>query len=313
MLRKLRATGRFAADRHSNAAIEFAIVLPIMLLLLAGVYDFSEAFVVRAEVYDAADAMAASASSLAIQQDGSTALTYDQVQLVESSIWALVPALRGSRAAAQGNPKSVTISSVLFFPQLSTACGVGQASSCQYVADLAWSEAYAGGGVAGGLGTFQTNIATADCNQVFQNPTDIQVSPTTNLSGTDNIIKFRTLNVATDASTFPAFAGTNTTQQNEAGVAPILVVTIQYTYTPLFSFFFVRPYTFWVDGYWPVRSVKAGTSRVSGNVTIQPLANQFTTLVGNPSTFTPSGSDVNANNYCVNKGVFPYAVSAPVT
>jgi hypothetical protein len=255
--------------------------------------------------------MAASASALAVQQDGSTALTYDQVQLVESSIWALVPSLRGDKAQSQGSPKSVTISSVLFFPQLSTPCGIGTTTSCEYIADVAWSEAYAGG-AGGAYGTFQSNIATNDCSQDFgSTAASPQVAANATLSGTNNVSFFRTLNVATDTSTFPAQAGTTTTQVNEAGVAPILVVSIQYTYTPLFNFYILQPYTFWVDGYWPVRSVKATTSRTFNGVTIEPLANQFTTLVG--SGYTPSGSDVNSSDYCVNHGVSPSPISAPVT
>jgi len=314
MLIQLGKLPRFGRDKSSMAALEFAIVLPLMLLLLAGVYDFSQAAIVRAEVYDAADVMAASASSLAVQQDGSTALTYDQVQLVESSIWALIPGLRGGRAQGQGSPKSITISSVLFFPQLAQSngqpqpCGIGTSTPCNYFADVAWSIAYAGGGSGS---TFQTNLPNQnnnECNVDYSDQSN-QVSASTVLSGTNNVSLFRTLNLTSDKSTFQQDGAT--IQSNEAGVAPILVVSIQYTYTPLFNLYFLQPYTFWVSGYWPVRSVKAMPSRKFNGVTIEPLANQFTTLVGTGNT--PSGSDLNPNDYCVNPGLSPSAISAPET
>jgi hypothetical protein len=295
MLIRLRHPKRFRRDKSSLAALEFAIVLPIMILLLAGVYDFSEAAIIRAEVYNAADTMAASASALAVQQDGSTALTYQQVQLVESSIWALMPSLRNGIAQNSGNPKSITISSVFYFPQLGSPCVFGQTASCSYIADIAWSEAYTGGTTGA---TFQNNLPTTGCSTVYTSASQSQVSATTNLSGTNNLEFFRTLGISTSTATF-----TDTgTQQNEAGVAPILAVTIQYTYSPLFTFYILRPFNFWVNAYWPVRSVKNVAARTvnvgAGNVTIQPLASQFTSI--NANSLTAAG--VNKNYYCVNGG-----------
>jgi Flp pilus assembly protein TadG len=306
MLKALGVRRPFFRDTASVAALEFAIVLPLMLALLAGVYDLSEAAIVRAEVYNAADSMAASASSLAVQSDDSTALTYAQVQTVESTIWALVPTLRNKQQA--GTPMSVTMSSVFFFPTLTTSCGFGNTTPCQYAADVAWGVTYAGGDSGK---TFVPEVPTADCNSEFTAPSQDQVTPGTTLPGTQNILEFKTLNLSTTSGgTLP-----DGDPANEAGVAPILAVTIQFTYRPLFNLFILQPYTFWVDGYWPVRSTKATAPRsvtIGGNtVIIPPLASQYTTLIGTPA---PQGTQPTvqgsppAADYCVN-----YQYASPVT
>jgi len=290
---------RFRRETSSLAALEFAIILPIMIFLLAGVYDFSQAAIVRAEVYDAADVMAASASSLAVQGDDSTSLTYQQIQLVESSIWALIPSLRSGLAQGQGSPKSVTMSSVLFYPSpFSTACNFGQKTPCTYFADVAWSVGYTGGGHST---TFDINLPnTKDCSQTYTDQTN-QVAASASLSGANNVSFFRTLNITGTPGSNTAFQDTGT-EQNEAGIAPILAVTIEYTYTPLFNFYILQPYTFWVDGYWPVRSVKnsvkASTSNIGdGNFTVEPLTNQFTSINAASLSTAPSSA------YCVNGAV----------
>jgi Flp pilus assembly protein TadG len=315
MLKTLRTKRNFFRDTASLAALEFAIVLPLMLILLAGVYDLSEAAIVRAEVYNAAESMAASASSLAVQSDNSTALTYAQVQQVESTIWALVPTLRDGQQV--GTPMSVTMSSVFFFPTLTNSCGFGTTTPCQYNADVAWGVTYAGGDSGA---TFVPEVPNADCNQIFSTPSQDQVTPSTALNGTQNILEFKTLNLTTTSGGTTALPDGD--PANEAGVAPILAVTIQFTYRPLFNLFLLQPYTFWVDGYWPVRSTKATAPRtvISGTnvIIVPPLSNQYTTLVGTPGvngglptlqgTPTPS-----TTYYCTNQNVSPSAVSAPVS
>jgi hypothetical protein len=317
MLKTLRTRQGFLPDRTSVAALEFALVLPLMLILLAGVYDLSEAAIVRAEVYNAAQSMAASASALAVQSDDSTALTYTQVQTVESTIWALVPTLRDGQQS--GQPMSVTMSSVFFYPNLSNSCGFGYTTPCQYVADVAWGETYTGGDSGA---TFVPEVPTVDCDTEFTSPTQDQVTPSTTLTGTQNIEEFKTLNLATASGTFLADGD----PANEAGIAPILAVSIQFTYKPLFNLFLLQPYTFWVDGYWPVRSTKATsptTTTFQGNsITIPPLASQFTTLVGTPvpANAAPGtqptlegGPTLPSSDVCVNLQITnPQAVSSPV-
>jgi hypothetical protein len=289
-------------------------VLPLMLILLAGVYDLSEAAIIRAEIYDAADAIVASASSEAVKIDGSTALTYDQVQQVESSIWGLIPSLRTGQKTV--SVASITLTSIQFFPDTTVACTY--TTSCSYLADVVWSEAYVGAGATGSGSTFDYKdpIAAqtaAGCKSYYTTQTADQVTANTNLSGYQNVTKFRTLGVVTDTTTVQPQGHA----WNEAGTSPVLALALQYTYTPLFNFYLIGPFTFWVDAYWPVRSVKnvTATTGQNGNVTFSqvPLDYQFTTLVGTPATLTPSGSDVNNAAYCVNSTISPPAVSSPVS
>jgi len=291
VLIQFHAPARLIFETSSAAALELAIVLPLMLLLLAGVYDLSEAVIIRAEIYNAAQVMAASASALAVQADGSTALTYDQIQQVESSIWALVPSLRSGQG--NGAPASITMSSVLFYPTFNANCVWGQKTPCSYAADVAWSVAYTGGDSGQ---NFAYNLPTAGCNSYFTDPGQSQVSATANLAGTDNVAFYRSLALATSGATF---ADTGT-EENEAGISPILVVNIQYTYRPVFNLFLKNLFTFWVDGYWPVRSVKTmaavGPNTVNGHtVTVEPLSSQFTTING----ASLSGADVVKGAWCV--------------
>jgi Flp pilus assembly protein TadG len=304
----------FMRDRASVAALELAIVAPLMLILLAGVYDLSEAAIIRAEIYDAADAIVASASNEAVQSDDSTALTYDQVQQVESSIWGLVPSLRtGQKTVAVA---SITLTSVQFFPDTTKPCTY--ATACSYLADVVWSESYVGTGAAGSGSTFDyadpiTQQKAAGCASYYTTQAQDQVPPTTQLSGYQNVTKFRTLGVVTDN----AIVNPGGHAWDEAGVSPMLAIALQYTYTPLFGSFLTGPYTFWVDAYWPVRNVKTMSATMGSQNGVVfsevPLDFQFTTLIGTPSNLTPSGTDVNPNAYCVDPKISPPAVTSPVS
>jgi Flp pilus assembly protein TadG len=307
-----RRVWEFGGDRSSLAALELAIVLPLMLILLAGVYDLSEAAIIRAEIYDAADAIVASASSEAVRTDGSTALTYDQVQQVESSIWGLVPSLRTGQKTV--TVASITLTSIQFFPNTTVACTY--TTSCQYLADVVWSESYVGAGASASGSTFDYTDpiaaqAAAGCKNYYTTQAADQVAANATLSGYDNVTKFRTLGVVSDTTTVQPEGHA----WNEAGTSPLLAIALQYTYTPLFGLFLTGPFTFWVDAYWPVRSVKnvSATTGQNGSVTFSqvPLDFQFTTLVGTPSTYTPSGT-VNTAAYCVDKSISPPAVSSAV-
>jgi len=308
--RRLRAKG-LVGDSRSVAALELAIVLPVMLLLLAGVYDISELVIIRAEIYAASESMVASASSLAVQADSSTALTYDQVQEVESLIWADVPSLRSSLKVT--TPVSITMSSLLFYPHPFSGCAFNGTTSCNYIADVAWSESYTGTGTGVAFDYADPNqaVKAADCatNTNYTN----QVSATTALAGYANVTEFRTQNVTTSTAT----AGPNGKLADDAGIPPVLALSIQYSYQPLFSLYLIRPFTFWVDSYWPVRSVKNASSFTNsfGDV-VEPLAQQFTAMIGtsptNPTNLDGSAiSDVNPGAFCINPTVSGSYTSNP--
>ncbi len=275
----------FANDRRALAALEAVLVTPLMVMMLAGVYDLSEAALVYGQAYDAAHAIVASASLLAVQANGTNNLSYQQIQMAESLIWADMPALRaGLRATA---PMSVTLSSVTFEPPLTTAsCTYGQV--CQYDADVIWSVAYTGGDSGS---SFQTDIAP--CNLYFSSSAN-QVNAGTSVSGTNNVSIYKTLGLATDTATF-----TDTGNSvNEAGVVPFFAATVQVSYTPLFNFFIKAPITFWVSADWPIRTANNATGTYTvfnGNATtFEPLNSQFATITASSLANEPSAT------YCTN-------------
>jgi len=142
MLSRLRKFSR-RFDRHAVAALEFCLVAPVLVSLFYGVYDISEAVIFYQEVYNSAHSIAASASGLADQPNGSTNLNYTQIQFLESEIWGNVPSLRGYY---QDGTKSVTLSSIVFEPTFTTStCTTGSATAPCYVPVVVWSVPYTGG------------------------------------------------------------------------------------------------------------------------------------------------------------------------
>jgi hypothetical protein len=249
-------------DRRGVAALEFALVFPLMLALLFGVYELSEPMMIYQEVYAAAHSIPASASSVAVQGDGSTSLTYAQVQFEASTIFAEIPALRSGQQA-YGSSDLVTISSVVFEPT-SLTCPESVNPKCDYVPNVVWSVAYTGGD--SGLHPFEALLGQNDC----QPPP--QVAPGNVPPGF-----LPTLNVTTNATAWPD---------------PILVVDVAVGYQPLLLTYTKTPIEFLAIGFWPVRSVKAASVDANGNATPLKPDQQYTTLTGFQNA--PAGS------YCVN-------------
>jgi Flp pilus assembly protein TadG len=305
-----RARHSLHRDRRSVAGLEFALILPLMVALIGGVYDLSQAIIVYAQVSNAAQSMVASASSLAVRTNGQTGLFYDQIQLVESQIWADVPTL--ANGSKPGNPKAITLSSVFYYPVTSTTCDTTSQTNCTFAADIAWSVAYTGPNNSGFLETLPSNC-TINHTSVAQN----QYAPTVTLP--DRYADFPTANIAGSTATFPGGSVAHGVLQNEAGVAPILAITIEYTYVPLFTVplswrgvnnFVLGQFTFYVTGYWPVRSASTVETSIqngafkttSFNPGLPPLTNQFTQIYGTPSgsLVTSTGANAPTGAYCVN-------------
>ncbi|WP_427953868.1 TadE/TadG family type IV pilus assembly protein [Acidiphilium sp.] len=242
-------------DRRGVAALEFALVLPLMIALLFGVYELSEPMIIDQQVYAAAHSIPASASIAAVQGDGSTSLTYAQVQFAESTIFAEIPALRSGQEA-HASSDSVTMSSVVFEPNPST-CVASVSSPCNYNAYVAWSVAYTGGDSREAF-----NQVTRPCGIVTQVPAG-DTAPGT----------LPTLGVSTEATAWPD---------------PILVVDVAFSYQPLLLTYTKTPIVFAASGLWPVRSVKAASVDASGNATRLLPDQQYTTITGLGSAPTSS-------------------------
>jgi hypothetical protein len=217
-----RSIGRLAGDRRGLAAIEFAFVLPVMLIFIIGVFDISKALILYQQVYNTAHSIPISASSLAVQPDRSTSLTVTQVQQSLSSVYAEMPWVRDG---IEAGTRSVTMSSVVFLP-LNPACVPSPTVTCASAPNVAWSVPYFGGN-ANGFGNVVRGCGVLK-----------QTSPTGGVSG--DLTSLRTANVTNPD--------------------PILVVDVHYRYTPFFFTFVTGPLDFWASGYWPVRSVAPNTT-----------------------------------------------------
>jgi Flp pilus assembly protein TadG len=160
MLSALRRAAKFLAGRRALAALEFVLVAPVLVSLLYGVYDISQAMIVYQEVYNSAHSIVASSTNLAVNvSTNATSLTYNQIQEAESEIWGQIPTLRGDY---QNGTKSVTISSVVFEPTFTTAtCTTGSATTPCYVPVVVWSVAYAGGNAQAAGQTFTVSSSNA--------------------------------------------------------------------------------------------------------------------------------------------------------
>jgi hypothetical protein len=332
-----------AADRRSVAALEFVLVAPLLVALLFGVYDISSALIFYQEVYNAAHSIAASVSNMAVQSDGTTVLTYSQVQQVESELWGQMPSLRSD---FQDGMKSITVSSIVFEPANAScnAAAVAAAAAAKppgpnpclnapgYVPVVVWSVAYAGGDSGRTFQTSTSSTGTVNYTPVNGSTTTavpiiltttplrscsaIATTPRSTLIGSLN----QTLPNAGSSSDLTNLRMLNLTDPDPttAPPSPIVVVDVHLQYKPILGLVISTPLNFWVSGYWPVRSVKTSISQTF------PLYQQFTTINpdvpatvtnptennGNAPLYDNNGNLAATANYCVNNtlpnATFPF-------
>ena len=173
--------------RGGTAALEFALLAPVVAIMLAGIYDISTGYVAWVRVTLAANSIAQIATTVAAMAATTETLSKLDASNASSAMFAYLPnALTGNSP-----PYSVVISSIAM-----TANGPGSATA--YTAHVAWS------------GVFQNYNGPGK-----QRPCDasggIMPDP-----------------IATDP---PA---PNKLPSSVYSAAPLLVVDVTYTYTPLF-------------------------------------------------------------------------------
>ncbi len=228
--------GHLRQARRGVASLEFALVAPVLILLSLGVFDLARAMIVQEQVWNAAHSIPVSASSLAVQPDRTTSLTVAQVQQTLSGIFAAIPWLRSGALAGR---TYVVMSSVNFVP-VNKACVATPSRPCSMTPQLVWSVAYAGHGLA--------NFA-AITRSCF--PAPIPVATVT--SAATSLLSLPVLGMATPA--------------------PILVVDVDYQFTPMFFGVASGPFDFWATGYWPIRSAAPGAASTD-QYTRYDIANQ---------------------------------------
>jgi Flp pilus assembly protein TadG len=82
MLRAARAWRRFRRDHKGLAAVEFALILPVMITLFFGIVELSMALAARADVTN----MASIAADLVAQESSMTAQDMSNVFAASSAI-----------------------------------------------------------------------------------------------------------------------------------------------------------------------------------------------------------------------------------
>jgi len=337
---------RLRADENSAAAMEFAFIAPVLVIVVLGVYEICNAAIIYEQVQNAAHSIPASASNLAAEAGatlgaqvytGQTALTYNQIQLAASEIWAEIPELR---SGFQNGTASVTITSVSFIPTIpptppatqtvkpATACNPVKSSVyCSYTPTVIWSVAYTGGN------SGRTNFATPVLRSCTGAPTvGTQKSATVYYStGAAYVTLAGGLNseappsTNTAAATVPTWAASDLTSLPTFFVAnpdpllaapsPILVVDVRLTYIPVFGLFLKNGLNFYGTGFFPVRSVEAATASAT-TTTALTLSQQFTSIIDDATDGTNGViPGPPSSTYCINTGhgLTPYAYSVPAT
>ncbi len=217
-------TERVGCDTSAVAALEFALVLPVMMLLVIGAVDICKALVLWQQVYNAAHGIPISATIVSVQPDKTTSLTAAQAQQQMSAIYAEMPWVRDGLEVGQ---KSVTMSSVAFVPI--AGCQQGTDVNC-YTPTVMWTIPYFGGVI--GSNDFQP--LSRPCGPVLQiKPLD--PAPPMVAGVPSQLLYLRTKDV----------------MQPD----PILVVDVHYRYTPFLWKFATGSFDFWATGYIAVRSV----------------------------------------------------------
>lgn len=132
MVRGLRRATALLFDRSGSPAIEFALIAPVLFMILAGSYDVTQIFIAMRQVTSSAQEIVQIATEQAVQPDQSNVLTVQQAYQAMTAIYAMLPGLRSGDDAS---PYSVTLSAIVFAAN-TPGCAAG--STC---ANVAWSTA----------------------------------------------------------------------------------------------------------------------------------------------------------------------------
>jgi Flp pilus assembly protein TadG len=223
---------------RGNVAMEFAIVSPLMIGFVIGVFDISKCMILYQELYNATHTIAITASNMAVQPDQSTSLTWSQSQQAFSTIYAEVPWFR---SGLESNLANVAMAAVTFV-QTNSSC-VPSSNSCTYTANTVWRIYYV-----------QHAPFVVNQSLYIYRP-----------CGTLNQVAAGTVTPG-DLTSIGTLGITNPD--------PIIVVDARYQYTPLFFNFITGTINLWASAYWPVRSSAPGVAP-SQQYTKFDIANQL--------------------------------------
>jgi Flp pilus assembly protein TadG len=140
---------RRRTGRRAVASLEFAFVAPIMLTLTLSCVDAARAYLIWAQIHEAANAIAEAAAKLSVTTNPTTGaitsqLTADQMQQAMSVVFAEIPQLNlGNQTGLFPDSIAVVLSSISYKPLCAATTNCG--SQLPYVV---WSSYLSVGGPA---------------------------------------------------------------------------------------------------------------------------------------------------------------------
>ncbi len=197
--------------------MEFAIVAPVIVTMLAGVFDIGRLYLIRQQMAAAAMAIAQNAEKLSESTTSPTvtSLTSTQMQTAMSTVYAAIPGLAlGNGTGSFPDTFSVTLSGVVFSPLCQSSNGCTPSSSLTQTPYTLWSSVLTEGGA---------ELSTASSN-------------------------FRACTSLTAVSVFPDDSTQLTKMIAPSSIilVPQVVADVSYTYVPIFPFF-VSQVTLWAS------------------------------------------------------------------
>ena len=124
--------------RAGVAAIEFGLLAPVVVVMLAGLYDITQAFIAWERVTLAAQAIDQIATTIAATPPNNNFLTLAQATTASTAVYAYLPNLLWQSPPAY----SVTISSIAMVPLASGGASCTGPTTC--AAQVAWSGTFVG-------------------------------------------------------------------------------------------------------------------------------------------------------------------------
>lgn len=205
--------------RRGSAVVDFAVIAPLLTIVIIGSFDTSLAYIVSHQVQDTAQQIAIGATTVAAGGGGDTsALTTTQAQQLLSMIFAGVPLLRNG--SLKTTAYSATLTGVVY-----TASPSGCVDpNCSYAANVTWSTAL--------------TLGSADSTKLRACGTLSEVSNT----------------ATTDYTNLPTAAFAASTKSNSSN---FIVADVSVKYTPMFTKFITGPVTFFSSAYGAARGTSS--------------------------------------------------------
>lgn len=122
----------FWRARHALAAVEFALILPFLVLLMLGTVEAARLIIFSRNVTQVAATMEGM-----LNQNGTGSVNYIDLHFAHDSAMVIFPQMLQDAAQKKiswGNDISISMASVLFTPNPSTCT-----SNCTYTANVVWN------------------------------------------------------------------------------------------------------------------------------------------------------------------------------